>query len=63
MTDTELLQAEKKARLMAHNCTVYTGDQVYLATMSGQRSAACGERWQSLRTEVKKRGLSPLKLN
>lgn len=59
MTDRELIAAEAAARKKAHDCPVYTGNEVRHAIRSGMRSAACSEEWMRLRNELNDRGLSP----
>lgn len=65
MDDEKLLNAERDARLMAHNCPVYSStkdsehDQRIKATRSSATSAACGNRWMEFRSELKRRGLTP----
>lgn len=67
MTDPQLQTAERAARLLAHGCPVYAPgvvepDSRYKATISGQRAAACGDKWMTLRRRLKDRGLEPLPL-
>lgn len=60
MSGASLQIRELEARKMAHGCSVYSStkdsyhDQRIKATQSAATSAACGDRWMALRSELKK---------
>lgn len=65
MTDEEALKAENEARKEAKGCSIYAPgnlepDSIAKATHSGQRSAACGDRWMKAMQVLDNRGLTPL---
>ena len=56
---------ELRLRRIAENCTIYAPgklepDSQYKATLSGQRSAACGDRWMNAKSKLKEAGLATL---